>query len=448
MTPRLPRSIGAIVAVLCLLGAGSLAGIARATDSFEPNDDPNNATELPNGVPLESWISVSGDLDWYHFTHADEQQQVNIVLSSLPLDTDYDMQLYFLNEQSTLDLVATSENPPNNDEVISGTGPAGEYFLVIYGFESTDFDPNDSYFLQASYGGGGGGNTPPQVSVTSPNGGEVFAVNSSQTIQYTATDQETPNGLAITIELSTNGGGSWSILTSGTSNTGSFPWTVPNTPTTQALIRVTANDGQATTSDASNGTFSIQAAGNQPPVVTVLSPNGGENLTGGSASSITYTATDVDDDDASLQITIEYSANGGGSWTQVAAGQSNTGSFSWTVPSAATTQGRVRVTASDGEASGNDTSNANFTITAAPTGSNTLAVTNGTGASGSTITVQLTLSNENNVKSLQTDLVFDPAVLSFSSFAGSGRAVTFSDSARVVSSGRFEWCSTPRPAPS
>src|SRR5690606_32639214 len=86
------------------------------------------------------------------------------------------------------------------------------------------------------------GTTPPTITLLSPDGGESFAVNSSQNITWNASGGAGP--LTISIDLSTDGGASFSPVTSGLSNTGSFAWTVPNLPTTQARIRVTASDGQ------------------------------------------------------------------------------------------------------------------------------------------------------------------------------------------------------------
>jgi len=98
------------------------------------------------------------------------------------------------------------------------------------------------------------------------------------------------------------------------------------------------------------------AVGGAPPVdqVTVTYPNGGENLTAGSVATITWTWSG-----SFGTVNIDYSTNGGSTWTAIVTGTANDGSHAWTVPSTATTQGRVRV--SGGTAS--DMSNANFTIT-------------------------------------------------------------------------------------
>ena len=94
-------------------------------------------------------------------------------------------------------------------------------------------------------------------------------------------------------------------------------------------------------------------------VVTVTAPNGGESLASGASVNITWTWSG-----SFTTVNIDYSTNGGSTWTNIATATANDGTQSWTVPATATTQGRVRV--SGGTAT--DMSNANFTITV-PSGS-------------------------------------------------------------------------------
>ncbi|MCU0611426.1 MAG: S8 family serine peptidase, partial [Candidatus Eisenbacteria bacterium] len=198
----------------------------------------------------------------------------------------------------------------------------------------------------AAVGGGGPANS---VTVTAPNGGETLTGGASYTITWTSTGSIAN----VKLEYSTNAGSSWTTITSSTTNDGSQAWTVPSSATSQGRVRV-SDAANAATNDVSNANFTIQL-----PVtnsVTVTAPNGGETLTGGASYTITWTSTGT-----IANVMLEYSTNAGVNWTTITSSTPNDGSQAWTVPSTATTQGRVRV--SDAAASAtNDISNANFTI--------------------------------------------------------------------------------------
>src|SRR3990172_6838975 len=93
-------------------------------------------------------------------------------------------------------------------------------------------------------------------------------------------------------------------------------------------------------------------------------PDGGEVWTGGSVHNILWTMSD--NTPGTLSTTLEYSTNGGGSWTAIFTNQARaqgSNSFAWTVPCPSTTTARVRVTASDAvPQSSSDMSAANFAI--------------------------------------------------------------------------------------
>jgi len=91
--------------------------------------------------------------------------------------------------------------------------------------------------------------------------------------------------------------------------------------------------------------------------VSVTAPNGGESFAGGSSTNVTWTTSGM-----IANVSIDYSTNGGSTWTSITSSTPNDGTHAWTVPSTATTQGRVRVSdATDGTVT--DMSNGNFTIT-------------------------------------------------------------------------------------
>ena len=134
-------------------------------------------------------------------------------------------------------------------------------------------------------------------------------------------------------------------------------------PGTVTIVSDTLRDCSNALITSSPGTSATVNIDFQAPTVAVTSPNGGENWTAGSSHAITWTATDGSGVDAA-GVDLEFSSNDGGSWNSIAAGQSNAGTYAWTVPSIATALARVRVTARDVYGnSASDASNAAFTIT-------------------------------------------------------------------------------------
>jgi uncharacterized repeat protein (TIGR01451 family)/uncharacterized repeat protein (TIGR02543 family) len=92
------------------------------------------------------------------------------------------------------------------------------------------------------------------ITVTSPNGAENWNVGSIQTITWTS------SGITggVSIDISRDGGSSWSEIITSTANDGSQSWTVAGPATTQARIRVrSTSDGGIR--DMSNGNFNISS---------------------------------------------------------------------------------------------------------------------------------------------------------------------------------------------
>ena len=102
-----------------------------------------------------------------------------------------------------------------------------------------------------------------------------------------------------------------------------------------------------------------RSASANAPTVTVTSPNGGETLSGSTAA-FTWTAADADGNP--LVYTVDYSPNGGTTWSALAVGLSSTTYTADITKLAASTQALIRVTASDGFNSTTDPSNAVFTV--------------------------------------------------------------------------------------
>ncbi|MFC1800350.1 T9SS type A sorting domain-containing protein, partial [Candidatus Eisenbacteria bacterium] len=200
---------------------------------------------------------------------------------------------------------------------------------------------------------------PPVVTVIQPNGGENYAVDSFFDIMWTATDNI--GVTSIDILLSSDGGATYPhTIATGEPNDGIFSWLVDVAPTTQARIRVIAHDAAGNVGvDESNGDFTLYDG--EPPVVTVIQPNGGENYAVDSFFDIMWTATD---DIGVTSIDILLSSDGGATYPHtIVTGEPNDGIFSWLVDVAPTTQARIRVIAYDAAANaGADESDADFEI--------------------------------------------------------------------------------------
>lgn len=97
------------------------------------------------------------------------------------------------------------------------------------------------------------------------------------------------------------------------------------------------------------------------PVVTVVSPNGGETWYAGDSEDITWTASDAN---GVSSISLYYSIDGGTTFPfTIATGEANDSVYSWTVPATVTDSAVVRVVAYDPSLNtGEDVSDAVFAI--------------------------------------------------------------------------------------
>jgi hypothetical protein len=187
--------------------------------------------------------------------------------------------------------------------------------------------------------------------VTVPNGGEVWQVSSTHTISWSSL-----NIANVKIEYSTDAGTTWiTIITSTNACQGSYSWIVPNTPTTQALVRITDVTNSSVT-DVSDALFTISALPPPTPTVTLLTPNGGEIWKVSSTQTITWTSVNVSN------VMLEYSTDNGTFWTTIIASvPASSGAYSWNIPNTPTVLALVRI--SDvSDALVNDVSDAVFTI--------------------------------------------------------------------------------------
>ncbi|MFH1680535.1 MAG: FG-GAP-like repeat-containing protein [Candidatus Eisenbacteria bacterium] len=195
---------------------------------------------------------------------------------------------------------------------------------------------------------------PPVVTVISPNGGEEWGQGAVREIRWANAGGEAESWF---IEYSANAGADWdSVRFEAGAGDGSHSWTVPSTPTDQALVRVTMENGDGAGADASDNFFSILAV----PVPTVLSPNGGELWEVGSGQTIAWSNAG----DPATAHTVEYSTNSGAAWVALADSLPGDGggSLPWAVPDVPTQEALVRVVLHNAEGSSIDSSDGVFFI--------------------------------------------------------------------------------------
>jgi hypothetical protein len=224
--------------------------------------------------------------------------------------------------------------------------------------------------------------------VTSPNGGESWEVGTTQPITWNSSGDIN----SAMLEYSYDNGNTWDTIVSSTSNSGTYDWTVPNTVSEQCLVRVIANDGggDRKPADVSDAEFSIRTP--QSPFIRVITPNGGEQLVIGSIYEITWFSTNSRE-----EAKIEYSINGGESWTEIIGSTENDGDYDWAVPDEPSETCLVRISETDGQPL--DISDAVFSIVQPLPGDLTVLTPNGGEnlEAGSEYNISWTCSDLNNV---------------------------------------------------
>jgi arylsulfatase A-like enzyme len=175
---------------------------------------------------------------------------------------------------------------------------------------------------------------PEFITVTTPNGGEIWPVGSTQNITWTSSRTSG----TIRVELSTNGGVSWTTIFPDLADDGIKQWVIPNTPSNNCLLRIMDTDGLP--SDGSDGSFTI--GGEE---FRLTSPNGGENWQVGSTHDITWSTFSGA---TSGRVRIELSTNGGASWTTIFPNLIDDGIKPWTIPNTPSNNCLLRITDTDG----------------------------------------------------------------------------------------------------
>ncbi len=188
----------------------------------------------------------------------------------------------------------------------------------------------------------------PEIKIIKMNGNDTLIASNKYPIVW----QSEGTISNVNIEYSTNNGSTWNTIVTSTTNDGSYVWTVPSTPSSNYLLKIT-NSSDVTSYDISDATFIVLS-----PALNLLSPKGGETFKIGEKYPILWSSNS----DFS-SVNIDYSSDGGTSWNNIASSEANDGSYVWSIPStlAPSSNYRIRVRNSSDNNSF-DISDSNFTL--------------------------------------------------------------------------------------
>jgi hypothetical protein len=191
----------------------------------------------------------------------------------------------------------------------------------------------------------------PALTVTAPAAGAGWIIGTPRLITWSG---NVPSSDSVRIEVSRDGGGSYTLLADAAPNNGAFPWTPTAAATGTARLRITWTSGPGAV--ATSDQFSLIAA-----TVTVTSPNTNVGWNVGTVHPITWTHNLG----TGALFAIDVSHDSGLTWAAVTAsapaGAATTGSYNWTVTGPKTHKTRIRVT-SVAVPGASDISNVDFTV--------------------------------------------------------------------------------------
>ncbi len=195
----------------------------------------------------------------------------------------------------------------------------------------------------------------PDLTLEIPKNKEVWS--GTEEIRWQTTDPSRQD-LTVQIELSRDGGRTWSILERRLKDTGSYMWDTTTHANGPCLLRLTADNGPFATTGVSHP-FTLSNPGRTRPTVSLLSPRGGETWSG--IQEIRWFAQDKDGDE--LKIDLTYKIAGDSTWHTIARAAPNTGCYVWDtsdIPNCDCL--KIRITASDGAFLGHDETDIPFTM--------------------------------------------------------------------------------------
>jgi len=230
-------------------------------------------------------------------------------------------------------MTMSTPNDGSYSWTIRDTIPTGNYYVRVKTTDNAIYDNGDVFAITS------GGSSTPVITVTSPVSGNNWVTGTTHEITWNRSGTM-PDTVKITLYDST-GTNLVETMTMNTPNDGSYNWTVPASVSAgNYVVRVKTTDN-AYTDDSDVLSVSVSSS----PLISVTSPDGGEEWAAGSSQTINWAATGSMA--GSVKITL-YDPPGKNLISTLILNTANDGSYNWSVPTSIPSgHYRVRVKTTD-----------------------------------------------------------------------------------------------------
>lgn len=162
--------------------------------------------------------------------------------------SSYDECYLFAPDTQRIDQFGWNQSPTDDSSfqrIPNGCPPHDGYNWLSSGGGTCLFDIYQTFGLPNGWG---------EITVQTPNGGEIWVVGDTNDITWFS-----PSGTAFDLEYSWNYGWTWEIIADSVATT-TYSWIIPPTPSTQCLVRV-INHNDYAFRDISDDMFTITCGG-------------------------------------------------------------------------------------------------------------------------------------------------------------------------------------------
>jgi len=169
-------------------------------------------------------------------------------LTKLSHDAEIIMYSTYLGDDESDDYITEVVMKPDNNTIIGGNTYSSNFPVTEGSYDVTFNFSYDGFISEVEFPSF----TEKNITIKSPNGGESWEIGTIHDITWISHNVEN-----VLIEYSINDGIDWSTISSNMpAASGSFSWTVPNTPSSYCRIRI-SDVSDTTKYDISDGRFTI-----------------------------------------------------------------------------------------------------------------------------------------------------------------------------------------------